>query len=104
VLMMRPTLEAVPMGFSFTVAGSRSRLALELRGVAEDMAGRVDRDELTFDEELRLSEALDEVVDAVLPAIMEALDEVMTPRLEALPLHARLALARARDRRELGLE
>jgi hypothetical protein len=102
--MMRPTLEAVPMGVTVRIAGSRSRLAFELRAAAEDLAGRVDRDELTLDEELRLSDALDEVVDTVLPEIMQALDEVMTPRLEALPLHARLALARARDRRELGLE
>jgi hypothetical protein len=102
--MMRPTLDAVPTAAVLTVPGCRSRLALELRAAAEDLAGHVDRDELTFDEELRLSDALDEVVEAVLPEIVQALDEVMTPRLEALPLHARLVLARARDRRELGLD
>jgi hypothetical protein len=93
-------IEAAPR----TVPALRSRLALELRDAAEDLAGRVDRDELSPDEELRLSEALDAAVEAVLPLIMEALDDALTPRLEALPLRARLTLVRARGRREFGLE
>jgi hypothetical protein len=84
-------------------AGSRSRLALELRVVAQDMAGRVDRDELTFDEETVLADALEAAVTAVLPQIVDALDDALTPRLESLPLHARLTLARARGRNEYGL-
>lgn len=86
------------------VPGARSRHASELRAAAEDLAGRVDRDELSFDDELRLSDALDAAVEAALPQMMDALDEALTPRLEALPLRARLTLARARARRELGLE
>ena len=83
---------------------SRSRLALELRAAAEDLAGRVDRDELSIDEEMRLGDMLDEAVESVLPLILEALDDALTPRLESLPLHARLTLTRARGRREYGLD
>ena len=50
--------EAAPL----TVPETRSRLALELRAAAEDLAGRVDRDELTLDEEIRLAAALDAAV------------------------------------------
>jgi hypothetical protein len=88
---------------SSATAGSRSRLALELRVVAQDMAGRVDRDELSFDEETVLADALEAAVTAVLPQIVDALDDALTPRLESLPLHARLTLARARGRNEYGL-
>jgi len=88
---------------SSAAAGSRSRLALELRVVAQDMAGRVDRDELTFAEETVLADALEAAVTAVLPQIVDALDDALTPRLESLPLHARLTLARARGRNEYGL-
>ncbi|MHB8890986.1 MAG: hypothetical protein ACYC65_02950 [Candidatus Limnocylindrales bacterium] len=84
-------------------AGSRSRFALELRVLAEDMAGRTDRDELTRDEEAELADAVEAAVDAVMPLIVDALDDALTPRLESLPLHARLTLVRARDRQELGL-
>jgi hypothetical protein len=87
-----------------TVPDTRTRLALEVRVAAEDLAGRVDRDELTLDEEIRLSEAIDFAVEAVLPLVIHVLDDVLTPRLEALPLHARLTLARARRRREFGLD
>jgi hypothetical protein len=87
-----------------TEPATRMRLSLELRLVAEDLAGRVDRDELSLDEELRLAEALDAAVEAVLPQILNALDEALTPRMEALPLRARLTLARARGRHELGFE
>lgn len=88
---------------SSATAGSRSRLALELRVVAADMAGRVDRSELTITEELLLADALEAAVAAVLPQVVEALDDALTPRLESLPLHARLTLARARGRSEYGL-
>ena len=87
-----------------TVRVTRSRLALELRVAAQDLAGRVDRDELSLDEEIGLYDALDAAVEAVLPQVIEALDEALTPRLEALPLRARLTLARARRRLELGIE
>ena len=86
-----------------SAAGSRSRLALELRVVAEDMAGRVDRDELTFAEETFLAEALEAAVAAVLPQVVDALDTALGPRLESLPLHARMTLARARGRNEYGV-
>lgn len=80
------------------------RLSMELRVAAEDLAGRVDRDELTIDEEIRLGEALDAAVGAVLPLIIDVLDDALTPRLEALPLHTRLTLARVRKRQELGFD
>jgi hypothetical protein len=88
---------------SSAAAGSRSRLALELRLVAGDLAGRVDRDELTLDEEAALADALEAAVEAAMPEIIDALDDALTPRLEALPIHARLTLARARGRQEFGL-
>ena len=88
---------------SLATAGCRCRLALELRVVAEDMAGRVDRDELTSDDELDLSEALDAAVEAVLPHVIEVLDDALTPRIEALPLRVRMTLNRARARHEFGL-
>ena len=70
---------------------------------AADTAGRVDRDELTFAEEILLADALEAAVAAVLPQIVDALDDALTPRLESLPLHARLTLARARGRNEYGV-
>jgi hypothetical protein len=88
---------------SSATAGARSRLALELRVLATDMAGHVDRDELTLPEETALAEAIGAAVDAVLPRIVDELDDALTPRLERLPLHARLTLARARGRQEFGL-
>lgn len=87
---------------SCATAGSRSRLALELRVVAADMAGRVDRDELTFAEESLLEDALEAAVAAVLPQVVVALDDALMPRLESLPLHTRLTLSRARGRNEYG--
>ena len=103
IQVLRPAFQAVPATV-MNGAGGRSRLALELRAAAEDLAGRVDRDELTLDEEIRLSDSLDEAVGAVLPQILALLDVALTPRLEALPLHARLTLTRARGRREYGLD
>ncbi len=88
---------------SSACAGSRSRLALELRLVAEGMAGRVDRGELTLIEEAILADAIEAAVAAVLPQVVDALDGSLTPRLESLPLHARLTLARARGRNEFGV-
>jgi hypothetical protein len=81
-----------------------SRLAAELRDLAEDMAGRIDRDELTLDEEELLADVIDEAVATVLPAITQALEDALTPRLESLPLHARMTLAGARRRRQFGID
>ncbi len=86
------------------VRGPRTRLELELRDMADDLTGRPDRDELSRDEEERIAEAIDAAVAAALPAVLEALDRELTPRLEALPLHARLTLARTRRRRDYGLD
>jgi hypothetical protein len=82
----------------------RSSLALELRVLAEEMAGRVDRDELTIAEEEVLAVALDETVEAMLPRICVDLEAELGPRIESLPLHARVALVNARRRRLLGLD
>jgi hypothetical protein len=103
VQVQRPVFEAIPVAVQRSVSGTRSRLALELRVIAEDLTGRVDRDELTRDEEAWLSDALDEAVEAVLPDVLNLLDVALSPRVEALPLHARLTLTRARGRREFGL-
>jgi hypothetical protein len=103
VQVVRPALQAIPITVHRSVSGTRSRLALELRVVAEDLAGRVDRDELTFDEEFRLNDAIDDAVESVLPQVLDMLEQSLTPRVEALPLHARLTLTRARGRHEYGL-
>lgn len=100
---LRPPLHAIPISVP-QPCGTRCRLALQLRTMAEDLAGRVDRDELTFDEEARLSDLLDDAVDAILPQVVELLEESLTPRVEALPLHVRVTLSRARGRREYGLD
>jgi hypothetical protein len=89
---------------TLVVRGPRSRLELELRSLADDMAGRVDRDELTRQDEELLTDLLDEAVAAALPAVLEELDRELTPRLESLPLNTRLVLARARRRLEFGLD
>lgn len=104
VQVLRPALQAIPVTVHSPVSGIRSRLALELRVVAEDLAGKVDRDELTFDEEMRLNDALDNAVESVLPQVLNLLEDALSPRVEALPLHARLTLTRARGRREYGLD
>lgn len=104
VQVMRPALQTIPETAHSPVSGIRSRLSMELRVVAEDLAGRVDRDELTFDEEMRLNDALEDAVEAVLPQVLELLELALSPRIEALPLHARLTLTRARGRREYGLD
>jgi hypothetical protein len=104
VQVMRPALQAIPVTVHSSVSGARSRLALELRVVAEDLAGCVDRDELTFDEEVRLGDAIDDAVESVLPQVLDMLETALTPRVEALPLRVRLTLTRARGRREYGLD
>ena len=87
-----------------TVRGQLTRLELELREMADDLAGRLDRDELSRADEELIAEAIDAAVIAALPVVFEVLDRELTPRLEALPLKTRLTLARARRRREYGLD
>jgi hypothetical protein len=87
-----------------TVRGPRTRLQLELRDVAEEITGRVDRDELSRSDEEDVTEAIDAAVAAALPDVVAALDRELTPRLEALPLATRLTLAQARRRRDFGLD
>ncbi len=84
--------------------GKRSGLARELRSFAEDLAGRPDRDELTLAEEQLLARELDDAVAIVLPQVRDRLRAELTLRVESLPLHARMALLRARQRREMGFE
>ena len=84
--------------------GCRPLLALELRALAEDLAGRVDRDALTGDEEELFAEVVEAAAAAAVQRVIEVVDAELTPRLEALPLHARLALADARRREQLGLD
>ena len=104
IQMLRPVLQATPVTARWSASETRSRLAPDLRVVAGYLAGCVDRDELTPDEEARLNDALDEAVEAVLPQVLNLLDMALTPRVESLPLHARLTLTRARRRREYGLD
>jgi hypothetical protein len=87
-----------------TIRGQLARLELELREMADDLAGRLDRDELSREDEELIAEAIDAAVVAALPVVFEALDRELTPRLEALPLRTRLTLARARRRRDYGLD
>ena len=86
------------------IRGPRARLELELREMADDLAGRLDRDEVAAADEERIVEALERPMPAALPVVLEVLDRELTPRLEALPLNARLSLARARRRRDYGLD
>jgi hypothetical protein len=86
------------------VRGPRTRLELELRDMADDLTGRPDRDELSRDDEELIGDAIDAAVLAALPTVLDALDAELTPRLEALPLRTRLTLARARRRRDYGLD
>jgi hypothetical protein len=86
------------------VPGPGSCLARELRELAHDLAGRLDRDAVDRAEERVIDDAIEAAVIAVLPAITGLLEEELSPRLEALPLHARLALADTRRHRELGVD
>jgi len=79
-------------------------MARELLDLARDLAGRLDRDAVDEASEHAIDEALEATVAAVLPRIIDALDAEITPRLEALPLRARMALADARRLRDLGLD
>jgi hypothetical protein len=87
-----------------TIRGPRSRLELELREMAEDLAGCLDRDELCRDDEQLIAEAMDAAVLAALPVVLDILDRELTPRLEALPPRTRVTLARARRRRDYWLD
>jgi hypothetical protein len=87
-----------------TVRGQLTRLELELRQMADDLAGRLDRDELSREDEELIADAIDATVAAALPAVFEVLDRELTPRLEKLPLRARLTLARARSRRDYWMD
>jgi hypothetical protein len=84
--------------------GSRTRLEIQLREIASDLAGCLDRDEVSRGDEELIAEALDAAIAAALPYVLEALDRELTPRLEALPLRTRLTLASARRRRDYGLD
>jgi hypothetical protein len=84
--------------------GPRSRLEIQLREIASDLAGCLDRDEVSRHDEELIAEALDAAIAAALPDVLQALDRELTPRLEALPLRTRLTLASARRRRDYGLD
>ena len=86
------------------VPGPRTCLGLDLRELAEDLAGRVDRDELSSAEAADFADVLDGVVITVLPQVADLIAAELGSRLESLPLHARLALANARLRLETGAE
>jgi hypothetical protein len=87
-----------------TIRGPRSRLELELREMAEDLAGCLDRDELCRDDEQLIADAMDAAVLAALPVVLDVLDRELTPRLEDLPVKTRVTLARARRRRDYGMD
>jgi hypothetical protein len=72
--------------------------------MADDLAGCLDRDELGRDDEQLITDAMDAAVLAALPFVLDVLDRELTPRLEALPLKTRLTMARARYRRDCGLD
>jgi hypothetical protein len=84
--------------------GPDACMARELLDMARDLAGRLDRDAVDEAAERAIDEALDATVAAVLPRIIGVLDAELTPRLEALPLRTRIALADARRLRDLGLD
>ena len=84
--------------------GCRQLLVLELRALAEDLAGRVDRDALSRGEEALLEDVVEAAAVAALPLVVRAVEDELTPLLEALPLHTRLALADARRRGQLGFD
>ena len=65
IQVLRPVLQAIPVTARWSMAGARSKLAPDLRVVASCLAGCVDRDELTPDEEVRLNDALDDAAGAV---------------------------------------
>ncbi|OGO57817.1 MAG: hypothetical protein A2V85_11290 [Chloroflexi bacterium RBG_16_72_14] len=93
---------------------SVGRAVLELREVAHDLVGRPEHDELSADERARLELEIREAVGAVMahPAsaptgaatIAQRLTAELSPRVEALPVHLRVALANARRRALLGVD
>jgi len=105
---MVDTYHAVPIRDSRTEmlrrVGPEACMARELLDLAHDLAGRLDRDAVDAASERAIDEALEATVDAVLPRILDVLDMELTPRLEALPLRTRMALADARRLRDLGLD
>jgi hypothetical protein len=84
--------------------GPRPRLELELRDVANEIVGRLDRDELSLAQEQLVIEAIDAAVVAALPEVVAVLDRELTRGLDALPPATRVTLARARRRRDRGLD
>jgi len=99
-----PTVHSRAAPSVLHVPGPSSCLSRDLRDIARSLAGRLDRDAIQETEERALDEALDATVAAVLPQVVTTLDAELTPRLEALPLHTRLALLDARRRCDLGLD
>jgi hypothetical protein len=104
VEMLRQPPVPVRMAPTIDLPGCRSLLAVELRALAQDLAGRADRDAMRPDEEELLAEVVEAAVAAAIPRVLDVVDDELTPRLEALPLHARLALADARRRAQLGID
>jgi hypothetical protein len=82
----------------------RTHLREELREVAWDLIGRPDRDELTSDDLRQLSAEVEDAVEVVLEDLLQSLERALTPRVEALPLRARLQLANVRLRRQIGYD
>ena len=90
------------------------RAILELREVAHDLVGRPEHDELTADERARLDLEIRQAVAVVTArnqvgatghlTIAERLTAELSPRVEALPVHLRVALANARRRALLGVD
>jgi hypothetical protein len=90
------------------------RAVLELRDVAHDLVGRPELDELSADERARLELEIRGAVGAVMAVsssaardggtIAERLTAELSPRVEALPVHLRVALANARRRALLGVD
>jgi hypothetical protein len=97
-----------------TLALPAGHAVLELREVAHDLVGRPEHDELSADERARLDLAIREAVGAVMAqspsaapgaaTITERLTAELSPRVEALPVHLRVALANARRRALLGVD
>jgi hypothetical protein len=87
----------------------------ELHQLAYDLVGRPELDELSPDEQLRLAHEIDGVIARMraerriagrsAPASAASrLAELLSPRVEALPLHLRVTLANARRRQLLGID
>ncbi len=101
---LRPPPSPQGLPSSTAIPGHDSSMVRELRELARNLAGRLDRDAVPSPEERALEDAIDAAVTLVLPQIVSALDAELTPRLESLPLHTRLALLNARRRGDLGFD